>query len=577
MDRREPEVRFIGIDGGSQRTRLGLTGRVLVLQFVVSVVAIGVGLAWLGWSTGSSVPTRRADSADLAARLAGSPALRADLARFDPTALEALASGARRAAGAEVVVVETTDGRSVVSGDGARRPGTGRVARDAPAGGSPVGRAPVTAADGRRLGQVVVALPPGWGHQGDLGAAAAAKAALIALGVGLVGSVLLARWLRRRTFGLELDELTDLLQEQQATLFGIREGVVGLDGEGRIRFVNDEGRRLLGLPHRCLRRPLRVLLPPGRLRDIVEGKLAGEDLVVVHGDRVLVVTHIPVEVEDHRLGSVVTVADRTESESLLRELDGTLGLTEALRAQAHDFANRMHTLVGLVELGEYQEAVDFGTRLQSPESALTPASGHPVGDPVVAALLLAKGAVARERQVELATGPGTRLAGRVAEPSDVVTVLGNVVDNAIDAACGHDPARVEVTSRSCGPDLEIVVVDSGPGVPPEDLQRVFVDGYTTKASATGLGRGLGLAIVHQIVARRRGTIEIGRDPGLGGARFVIHLPGVIVPVEAGPGPGAEGSRCPDRTCPDPPDDPGAPRLQPARAVAAPLAAGGGSQ
>lgn len=567
---REPEVWFIRTDEGNPRTRLGLTGRVLVLQFAVSVVAIGVGLAWLGWSTGSSVPSRRDDSADLAARLAGSSALRVELSGLDRTALEAFAGGARRASGAEVVVIETADGRAVVSGDGAGQPGGAPTLRHRPRGRSAVGRSPVIGAGGRRLGQVVVALPPGWGNQGDLGAGSIAESSLLALGVGLAGSMLLARWLRRRTFGLELDELTDLLQEQQATLYGIREGVIGLDGEGRIRFANDEGRRLLGLPHRCLRRPLRVLLPKGRLRDIVEGQLVGEDLVVVHGDRVLVVTHIPVEVDEHRLGSVVTVADRTESESLLRELDGSLGLTEALRAQAHDFANRMHTLVGLVELGEYHEAIDFGTRLQSAESAFSLPSGHAVGDPVVAALLLAKGSVARERRVELTTGPGTHLAGRVSEPSDVVTVLGNVIDNAIDAASGHEPARVEVTSRSSGSDLEIVVTDSGPGVPPEDIQRVFVDGYTTKASSTGLGRGLGLAIVHQLVQRRHGTIEIGRDPELGGARVVVFLPGVVVTTETE----TAGPACVDPPGSDPPGRAGGLRLP---AASTPLATGSREQ
>ncbi len=512
--------------GGSGRGRLGLTGRVLILQFLVSLVAIGSGLTWLAWVTASSSPSRRDQAAGIASALAQSPTLRQDVARADVSAAGALVSGARSAVGADLISVTLSGGRTVLST-------SARYAEGGQGGGRAerawVGHAPIDSRGGRRIGELVVAFPAPWGRTGALRAGSVAEAALLALAIGLAGSMLLARWLRRRTFGLELDELTDLLQEQQATLYGIREGVVGLDPEGRIRFANDEARRLLGLPHRCLRRPLRVLLPTGRLRDIVERRVPGEDLVVVHEDRVLVVTHIPVEVEDHQLGSVVTVADRTESESLLRELDGTLGLTEALRAQAHDFSNRMHTLVGLVELGEYQAAIDFGTELQMADTAFSVRSERAgVGDPVVAALLLAKSAVARERHVELATGPETFVTGRVLDPSDVVTVLGNLVDNAIEAAQGCVRAKVEVTLQSLGADLEIRVADSGPGIAPDDVTRVFVHGYTTKVPTTGVGRGLGLAVVHQLVQRRRGTIRLASDPALGGARFVVVLPDSVI-------------------------------------------------
>ena len=503
-----------------------------MLQFLVSLVAIGAGLAWLAWATASSSPLRGDQAASVAAALAQSRTLQRDVARSDLLAAGALASDARRAVGAVSVSVALPGGRSASSTSAHHADGQ---AGDSRAGQPWVGRAPIDGPDGRRIAELVVTFPAPWGRTGTLHAGSIAEAALLALGLGLAGSMLLARWLRRRTFGLELDELTDLLQEQQATLYGIREGVIGLDPEGRIRFANDEGRRLLGLPHRCLRRPLRVLLPTGRLRDIVERRVPGEDLVVVHGDRVLVVTHIPVEVENHQLGSVVTVADRTESESLLRELDGTLGLTEALRAQAHDFSNRIHTLVGLVELGEFQAAVDFGTELQMADTAFSARSERAgVGDPVIAALLLAKSAVAREHHVELATGPETFVAGRVLNPSDVVTVLGNLVDNAIEAAQGCLPARVEVTLRSLGADLEIRVTDSGPGIMAEDVNRVFVDGYTTKVPTTGIGRGLGLAVVHQLVQRRRGTVRLGNDPVLGGAQFVVLLPDSVAAAGGAP-------------------------------------------
>ena len=363
---------------------------------------------------------------------------------------------------------------------------------------------------------------------GMLRAVPIAESGLLALAIGLGGHMVLVRWLRQRTFGLELDELTELLQVQQATLYGIRDGVIGLDERGCIRFANEEGRRLANLPHRCVRRPLAVLLPQGRLRDIVEGRVTGQDLLVVHGDRVLVVSRIPVRVDERQLGSVVTIVDRTESEVLLRKLDSTLGLTEALRAQAHDFSNRMHALVGLVELGEYDAAVEFGTQLQLAATELVLPRGGGVGHPVIAALLLAKTAVARERQVQLRVGPETSVEGEVLKPTDVVTVLGNLVDNAIDAAQGRESSWVEVTLRSLGTDLELRVADSGPGVPPETGDQVFLSGFTTKACPTGLGRGVGLAVVQQLLRRRQGTVELASDRRSGGALFIVRLPGAVI-------------------------------------------------
>lgn len=502
----------------------------------MSVLAVGIALAWLAYGSRQSAARRQAQAASVASRLAGSPALRADLAAGDGAALGALLDGARRATGARfamVVVPARTRVETVASGRVPALPypvraGTWVAADDGPLPGSGLQLVGV-AIPGRR-GDVFVGVAAAWRPfplPFDVGSIV--DAAGIALGVGLAGSLLLSRWLRRRTLGLELDELTNLLQEQKATLHGIREGVMGLDSEGRLRFVNDEAQRLLGLPHRCLHRPVTVMVPKGRLREVLSGRIAGEDLMVVHGDRVLVVNRMPVNVEGRPLGFVVTLVDRTESESLLRELDGTLGLTEALRAQAHDFSNRIHTLVGLVELGHYQEAVRFGTELQISDSGLVQQLSTGMGHPVLSALLLAKSAVARERRVELRIGESTAVEGEVANPSDLVTVVGNLVDNAIDAAQWREPAWVEVTLRSDGAALRIDVADSGPGVDPDHVGRLFVDGFTTKVSDTGSRRGLGLAVLQQLVHRRGGQVTVGADPRSGGALFSVVLPAAVDP------------------------------------------------
>ena len=355
---------------------------------------------------------------------------------------------------------------------------------------------------------------------------------LVVFAVGVLAALGLSRRLKRQTFGLELGEIAALLQEREAMLHGIKEAVLGYDKDGRVLLANDAARTLLGLPPSFLRRPLREMLPAGRIADVVTGEATGSDLLIVHEDRVLVANRMPIRRNNRQhLGWVVTFQDRTESESLKRQLDEALGLTETLRAQSHEFANRLHTLVGLVELGHYAEAVQFVTDVSAARSELTDHLVDVIGEPKLAALILAKVSLAAERDVRLRVMPdshvgrlvsGSGKAERLNDITSVLTVVGNLIDNAIDAAAAQ-PARreVELTLVAAESDLLIRVRDSGAGVPHDMREQIFMDGVTTKSSATGARRGLGLALVRQIVEGRGGMISVGHD---GGAVFTAVLP-----------------------------------------------------
>lgn len=394
------------------------------------------------------------------------------------------------------------------------------------------GKAPVFD-HGRLVGEVSVGFPTLKVSQ-QVARSLPALGALLAgvLAVGVLAALALARRLKRQTFGLELGEIAALLQEREAMLHGIREGVLGYDTGGRVLLANDAARRLLRLPPRFLGRPLGELLPPGRLTDIISGEISGSDLLVVTGDRVLAVSRMPIRPDPRRhLGWVVTFHDETESENLKRDLDEAIGLTEALRAQSHEFANRMHTLVGLVELGQYDEAIRFVTDVSADRDALTEQLRTAIGDPRLVALILAKSALAGERGVELRLAAGCRVDGEITAISEVLTVTGNLIDNAIEAtAQAAGPRWAELTIVSAGADLLIRVRDSGPGVPDESREAVFTDGFTSKSSPTGARRGLGLALVRQIAQRRGGMVSVGRD---GGAVFTVTLPGCLAAAAAG--------------------------------------------
>jgi two-component system CitB family sensor kinase len=354
---------------------------------------------------------------------------------------------------------------------------------------------------------------------------------LAVLAVGVLAALGLARRLKRQTFGLELGEIAGLLQEREAMLHGIREAVLGYDRNERVILANDAAQRLLRLPPDFLGRPLRELLPSGRLGDIVRGEISGSDLLVLANDRVLVANRMPIRLDHRRhLGWVITFHDQTESETLKRDLDEAIGLTEALRAQSHEFANRMHTLVGLVELGQYDEAIRFVTDVSESRDALTEQLKAAIRDPKLVALTLAKSSLADERGVQLRVAADCHVDADLTDVTPVLTVAGNLIDNAIEAtAQAPEPRWVELTVVSAGASLLIRVRDSGPGVPDDMREAIFTDGFTSKSSPTGARRGLGLALVRQITERRGGMVSVGRDSG---AVFTAVLPGCLdVPAE----------------------------------------------
>lgn len=348
----------------------------------------------------------------------------------------------------------------------------------------------------------------------------------LALAVGIAASLLLARRLKRQTFGLELGELAGLLQEREATLYGIREGVIAVDPDGRVSLINDEARRLVSLGHRGVGQPLAELLPPGRLTDVLTGTESGPDQVVVTAQHCLVINRMPVTFQGRDLGSVITLSDRTEQESLLRELDSVRGLTDALRAQQHEYDNRVHGLAGLVELGRFDEAMSYASELSMGQSDLAERLQERIDSAQLVGLLVAKSTVASERGVRLTISDDSALAADDVDPRTLLTIVGNLVDNAIDAAASSpsDAPSVEVRfAPGSEGQLTLSVADSGAGVPADQRAAIFTDGFSTKQPAGRRRRGLGLALVQRTVTAMGGRISLDDGP-LGGARFTVTLP-----------------------------------------------------
>ncbi|MEU0137480.1 sensor histidine kinase [Streptomyces sp. NPDC006296] len=365
-----------------------------------------------------------------------------------------------------------------------------------------------------------------------------------ALAAGALAAYLISRRLQRQTHDLAFSDISALLTEREAMLHSIREGVVALDRTGRIRLLNDEAQRLLGLGPGTAGMRLEEALGVGRTTDVLAGKVAGEDLVAVRGSRVLLANRMPTEDG----GAVATLRDRTELEYLGRELDSTRGLIDALRAQDHEHANRLHTLLGLLELEMHEEAVEFVTEVVGVHRATAEQVTEKVQDPLLASLLVGKATVAAERGVSLRVAEETLLPDRLVDPRGLVTVLGNLVDNALDAAAGSDASRIEVGLRADGRTVVLRVRDSGPGVPADDRDAIFMEGWSTKELPAHGKRGLGLPLVRRLAERQGGSVSVSASPE-GGALFTVVLPESLRepdrPDDSGPGgSGRTGSPAP---------------------------------
>jgi two-component system CitB family sensor kinase len=343
----------------------------------------------------------------------------------------------------------------------------------------------------------------------------------IALAVGVAVALLLARALKRVTFGLELKEIAALLQEREAMLHGIREGVLGFDARGRVTLINSEARRLLGISGNATGQRLDELVPAGRLRDVLDGHSGGADQSILTSDSLLVVNRRPVEVAGRSVGSIVTLRDRTELEALIRRMNAVTGLANALRAQEHEFTNRLHVIAGLLDLGETDEARGYLDLITQQQLVSAEDLRSRISPPVLAALIIAKIAVASERGVSLVITEESHFDAADVDGQLLMTVVGNLIDNAIDATANQAEPRTVEVSLFDGAELRVVVSDTGPGVDPADLERIFRDGFSTKPARGELRRGIGLALVQRLVQREHGVISVRPGPG---GWFEVVLP-----------------------------------------------------
>ncbi|WP_423923882.1 sensor histidine kinase [Frigoribacterium sp. 2-23] len=371
-------------------------------------------------------------------------------------------------------------------------------------------------------------------------------AALATVAIGALLSWLLARYLRRVTAGRGPEELSRMFAYYESVLHSVREGLVLVDDRRRLTLYNDQAAELLGIDRGAdpAGRDLADLDLPESLAELLSSGRQAVDEVHVADDRIVVVNQERTRTGRGGLplGTVTTLRDHTELTRLAGEMKTLRTLSDALRSQTHEFANRLHTITALIELGRADEALRFATSELESGQRDADTLVVDVDEPALSALLLGKSATARERSVRLHVDVDPEL-GRVDLPAgDLVTILGNLLDNAFDAvaptldAVHPRPDRAEPSGgavpanrrapvvrvaawRDDHDSVHLEVSDTGPGL--DDVERAFDRGFSTKAAVPG-GRGIGLALVRQAVARAGGSIDV--DTGSHGTTFSVTLP-----------------------------------------------------
>ncbi|HET9501685.1 MAG TPA: ATP-binding protein [Marmoricola sp.] len=521
--------------------RLSLSSQLLVLQMVIVVLVVtmvaGVSTVQTDASFRRETERRMLSAAEV---LAANAVVRQELNEHNqPESTDVEAEIRRSFADASFVVVVDRTGEvlssTVPAGDDDVLDvgeGTDLSGRTWTGGGDRYGRRVVEAhvpviSDNREdgtlgdlIGYVVVgAYYPSWWQVLATTTPQVFLYLVLAAAIGALGSVLLSRRVKRQTLGLEPREISALVEQREAMLHGVREGVVGVDLQGRVTFANDEALRLLDWAGDVVGTRVADASPSPELAAILGGEREQTDVAAVAGRRVLVLNTLPIGIRGRRTGSVVTMRDRTELLDVRRQLAATQDHTDTLRAQVHEFRNRLHAIAGMVELDEREELLEFiGAITHAMEERVDRIARH-IADPAVAALLVAKAVRADELAVALEITEDSHLDPHSARFSaDLVTVVGNLVDNAFDEL-GAAGGSVVVAIRDADDRVVVEVTDSGAGIDPGVQDQLFEVGRTSKGEADG-EHGWGLALTRMACRRHGGDIRI--DPGPP-TRFIAEL------------------------------------------------------
>lgn len=476
---------------------------------------------------------------NLAKLVATMPEIKTAISRNDPLhAVQPVAEKIRRLTGADLVVIINMDSIRLshpileminahyAAGDEEKAlHGQSYISYASCARGPSIrGLAPIFDGDGRQIGVAVVGMlvdtvALGFHHVRF----AVNLALLVALSLGFIGAVLLSRNIKAAIHGLEPKDIATLLQQREAMLQSIKEGIIAIDQYERISFFNEGAQKLLGITAGAINKPIQETNPLICLTEVLQTGQAEYNREYILDEAIIVANVVPIIINGKVEGAIATFRDKTEISRLAEELTGVKKFVEALRAQRHEFMNKLHTISGLIQIRSYQEAVEYICQATKKQQELLTLLPRQIHDPAVVGLLLGKISEAEERGVTITIDPQTHLSSlpRHFDSNALVCVLGNLLENAIEAIADTNAGggKVYISIQEANKEIRILVSDNGPGIPPQIRQNIFSKGTSSK----GLDRGIGLYLMHKEIAKAYGRIEVHSTENQG-TSFEVQIP-----------------------------------------------------
>ncbi|MBE5107895.1 two-component system sensor histidine kinase DcuS [Bacillus thuringiensis] len=341
--------------------------------------------------------------------------------------------------------------------------------------------------------------------------------------VGIIGAILLARHIKKSLFGLEPHRIAKILEERNAMLLSVKEGIIAVDKEANVTLINNEAKRLLkkiGITEDFIGKDVALYTPNSRIKEVLK---TGEAQLNVEQNIfgiTIVTNRVPVYVKGEIVGVIATFRDKTEIRKLAEELTGIRLYAEALRAQSHEFMNKMHVVLGLTHMKQYEELQKYVSSMVSEHQYEIGGVMKRIKSPVFAGFLLGKLSYAREKNIKLIISEDSDLPDIYDESitHELITIVGNLINNALDAVMSCEKKQVEMRIHY-GDALTITVQDTGSGIPEDKLDKLFAKGYSTK----GDNRGYGLYLVKESTERINGEIHIHSSIGKG-TTITIEIP-----------------------------------------------------
>lgn len=343
-------------------------------------------------------------------------------------------------------------------------------------------------------------------------------ALVISIMIGVIVALLLSFNIKKSIFGLEPKEIALLLSEKELVIQSLERGVLAVDTRGSIILSNLEARKTLGLPAEAEGHALSDYEPDlaNRLGVAIEREegVENETFVIGGSKTVLISICLMRSARGTASGVVVSMDDLMQVRAFAEEITDYRALVDALRAQNHEFMNRLHTLSGLIQLGYHDEAVQYVEKITAGSAHLNTLLTEQIRNHKLAGLLLSKYSQLAERRVALEVSEDSfleKLPPQLDE-EDLCAIVGNLIDNSADSLkqTDQEQRRIDLLVRQGESELEIEVFNNGPEIEKDIADLILMKGFSTKEN----GQGIGLYLVDNIIRKAGGQFYWENDKGV---------------------------------------------------------------